>query len=551
MSALNTRTSLALLIPLLLVISLTVPVLPVAAQSEQVIGSPNITASVQDNHIQASEQTSIAVTLSNTGQIRQSGPAQFVERVSTARNVQASIDESQIDDPINVKTGTVTLGALQDGGVQQATFNIETGENLKPGTYTIPVRVKYSYTHFVNYDQTQSGYSNIEYVDSTRTKTIDVKVVVEKTPRFSLSPTATDQLTAGGSDYFNFTVTNDGSQRARDISVQLSAQSPSVQFGSGSQPQSQTSVFIPALAPGETQTASVRVTTTDGSTAGQYPIQATVEYETPNGISGTSDPITVGGEVKGEQRFALTEVTSDLRVGTEGNVTATLVNRGPNTAKDAVINLQAPATGIEPQRTEFALDNLAAGSEETIRFPVTVNDNADSGPYQFAYTVSYEDRNGNDQQSDTLNTRVQVAEQRDVFTVAAINSSLQVGSSGTIELRLTNNDDKTLRNINAKAFVDDPLSASSDEAFVPVLKPGESTTIVFELSAAGGAVAQPRPLEMDFQYEQPDGDTVLSDTYQVPVNLTPAAEGGLPMTLIGGVIVIAVLITAVLIYRRR
>lgn len=549
MDSLPKRHSLALLMPLLLVASLVVPVMPVAAQSEQVIGSPNITASVQDNHIQASEQTQIAVTLSNTGQVRRSGPAQFVDRVSTARNVQVSIDDARIDAPINVKTGTVTLGALQDGGVQQAAFDIETGKTLDPGTYTVPVRVTYSYTQYVNYDQTQSGYSNIEYVDGTRTTTIDVKLVVEQTPQFSLSPTATDQLTAGGSDYYNFSVTNDGSQRAHDISVHLTSQSPSVQFGS-TQPRSEASVFIPSLAPGETHTASVRVTTTDSSTAGQYPIHATVEYETPNGISGTSDPITVSGEVKAEQQFALENVISGLRVGTEGNVTATLTNRGPNPANDAVITLQAPATGIEPQRTEFALGDLEAGAGETIRFPVTVTDSADAGPYQFAYSVSYEDRNGNDQQSNTLNTRIQIAEQRDVFDVTGVNTSLQVGSSDTLELQLTNNGDATLRNINAKAFVDDPLSASSDEAFVPSLEPGESTTIVFEVSATGGAVAQPRPLELDFQYQEPDGDTVLSDTYQVPVTLTPAAAGGLPMTIIG-VVVVIVLIGAGLIYRRR
>lgn len=546
---LNTRTATALLIPFLLVASLIVPVMPVAAQTEQVSGTPSISASVQDNHIQASEQTTIGVSLSNTGQVIQSGPERFVSEVSTARNVRASIDDSRIDAPIDVKSGTVTLGALQDGDVQQAMFDIETGKSLEPGTYSVPVTVKYDYTQRVTYDQTQAGYSNIEYVTGTRTQTLNVKLVVEEKPRFSLSPTTTDQLTAGGSDDYNFSVTNNGSQRAHDISVQLTSQSPSVQFGS-TQPQSEASVFIPSLAPGETRTASVRVTTTDSSTAGQYPIQATVEYETPNGISAASDTITVGGEVKGEQQFTLGDVISDLRVGTEGNVTATLSNRGPNHANDAVINLQAPATGIEPQRTEFALGDLKAGSEETIRFPVTVNDNADSGPYQFAYTVSYEDRNGNDQQSNTLNTRVQVAEQRDVFEVQGVNTSLQVGSSGTLELQLTNNEDSTLRNINAKAFVDDPLSASSDEAFVPVLKPGESTTIVFEISAAGGAVAQPRPLEMDFQYEEPDGDTVLSDTYQVPVNLTPASEGGLPMTIIG-IVVIVVLIGAVLIYRRR
>lgn len=558
----------ALLGSLLLVGSVALPAMPVTAQSEQVIGSPGISLSAQDNRIGPGEQTNVAVTISNSGDVRQSGPSQFVQRVGTARNVQASVVESQIDGPITVDTGTVTLGSLQDGSVQQATFAIETGADLEPGTYTLPIKVEYTHTSIVNYESTQAGYSNIEYVDRSRTKTVNVQLVVEEEPRFALAATSDNQLTVGGSDRFAFSVTNTGSEAAQDITVQLSSQNPTVQFGgasqsqagasqsqsqtgSASQSQSQTSIFIPSLEPGEVYNDSVQVTSTSGSTPGQYPVQATVNYEKPNGVPGTSNTITVGGDILSEQTFALSDISSTLRVGEEGNVTATLNNQGPNTVDNAVISLQAPATGIEPQRTEFALGEFAAGSSETVRFPVTVSDSAHAGPYQFSYSVNYQGSDGTERASDALNTRVDIAQQRNIFDISGVNTSLQVGSMGTVELELTNNNDRPVHNINAKAYVDDPLSASSDKAYVATLEPGETTTIAFDVSVAGDASLRTQPFELDFQYEQADGDTVLSDTYQVPITLTPAPEGGLPVSMIVGVLAVLGVAIGGFIYFRR
>jgi len=549
-------------VSVLLIGSIIFPVMPVEGQTQQVIGGPSLSGSIQDNRIEPSAQENIAVTISNSGYVIQSGPSQFVQRVNTARNVQATIKESQINAPISVDTGTVTLGALQSGSIQQATFSLETGGNLEPGTYEIPIEIDYSYTNIANYEVSQSGYSNIEYVDRSGSKTIDIEVVVEERPRFTLDTPENNQLSVGDSDRFNFSVSNTGNERAQDISIQLSSQSPTIQFGekSGSQSNdvtgqtdrgSQTSAFIPSLSPGEVYNASVKVSSTTSSTSGQYPIQATVNYERPNGISGSSDPITIGGSIQREQQFALSDASSNLRVGEEGTLTATLTNQGPNTAQDVVISLQEPATGIEPDRSEFALGTLQPGASETIRFPITVADTADTGPYQFTHRVQYQNNDGTEQTSDPLNARIEVAEQRDTFAVAGVNTSLQVGSTGLVEVELTNNDESTLRNINAKAFVDDPLSASSDEAYIASLEPGETATISFDMSVTGDVPTRTHPLELDFQYQQPDGDTVLSNTYQVPITLTPAPEGGLPVFLIFGGLVVVSCIVGGVIYLRR
>ncbi|QLH81240.1 COG1361 S-layer family protein [Halosimplex pelagicum] len=660
-----------LLMVFLLVSSVALTAIPVAGQVEQVIGSPDISANIQGNQLEPSEERDVTISLSNAGEVSRSGPQQFVQRVETARNVRVSIDESEIDAPINIKSGTVTLGTLQSGGISEAVFTVETGEDLEPGSYKLPVRIRYAYTGIVNYEVTQSGYSNIENVDYTEAETKTPRVVVGERPAFSLSDDGASQIHSGGSDYLNFSITNTGTERAEEVTVGLTSQNPAVQFSGGSQSQasggssqSQTNIYIPELAPDESYNASVRILSSSAPSVDQYSIQASIEYKTPNGLSGSADPITLGGDIQSGERFSIAGVSGSLYVGEDGNVTATVTNTGPRTAIDPVVNLQAadqelqlqrtsfpiddlpsgesatvrfpvtvpndtdsgpyqfgftvdyedrtgsqfssdsltsevvigeerdlfrlenasstlrageegnvtatvtklrtgvvddaviefqaPATGLEPQRTTYPVGDLSNGESATVRFPVTATESIDAGPYQFGFTVNYEDADGAQVSSKTLNNQLDVGQQQDVFAVTGTNATLTAGASGPVEIRLTNSYDKTLRNINAKAYVDAPVSASSDESYIPVLEPGESATIAFDMSVASGAAARPRPVEMDFQYEEPDGDTVLSDTYQVPLDITEPVDnsGGGPSAILILVLGVIGVGGAVVAYRR-
>jgi hypothetical protein len=125
-----------------------------------------------------------------------------------------------------------------------------------------------------------------------------------------------------------------------------------------------------------------------------------------------------------------------------------------------------------------------------------------------------------------------------------------------VVIQVTNNDDRALRNVDARAFVDSPLSVDDDQAFVPRLAPNESATIRFSVSADGGALPATYPLSLDFQYETPDGESKLSDTYEVPVRVVePEGNGLLPFTDVGVLPVVAVatvlLVGAVAVWRWR
>ncbi|MFB6233454.1 MAG: exo-alpha-sialidase, partial [Haloarculaceae archaeon] len=58
------------------------------------------------------------------------------------------------------------------------------------------------------------------------------------------------------------------------------------------------------------------------------------------------------------------------------------------------------------------------------------------------------------------------------------------------------------------------------------------------------------PVSLDFQYDEPDGDTKLSDTHEVAVAVEPAEGdgGGFPLPLlVGGLVVVG--IGSVYVYR--
>jgi hypothetical protein len=514
------------------------------AESREVLGSPDIGIYSPQNELEPGQQTTMEVYVTNSGTVDKNGPARFTDRVTSARS--ASIVVESGDAPIEVNTGQYPLGTVSEGTRGPIPIDVTIADSAEPGTYEIPVNVRYTYTRAVDYETSASGPTDISYTDFTVDQTRTLTVEITDAPTFEVVDVQSD-VQIGERGDVELALTNTGTRTASDATVSLTSSSDEVSFGSTSESGQS---YVGEWRPGETKRLTYSVALDDDATLRDYPLSATVSYNDEDGIARQSTPLTTNVDPAPEQGFELQEVDGDLRVGEEGSLSGTLRNDGPGSIRNAVVELSVNNPDIVPRTTEFAIPDLEPGETADFEFDVDVTAAAAQGAQRFQLVVDYENGLGDSRRSEALSTRVDLGPQRDAFVVDAVDASVQAGGGTQLQLRVTNNGDETLTDISAKAFVSDPLSADDDEAFVAELAPGESAPITIAVSAGGDAITKTYPAKLDFQYTEPDGDTKVSGTYATPVEVVPSEDGGLP---VGGIVAAAVAVGAVgaVWYRRR
>ncbi|WP_324758966.1 COG1361 S-layer family protein [Haloarcula sp. GH36] len=636
----NSRTLLTLAVVALL---LLVPGIAAGA----VVGSPDITATLTDSTVVPGEETRFDVVLTNTGSLDTASARNpnYNSQVTTARGLQVDVLDG--GGPFTITTEQQVYGSLPETTTQPISFNVVVHDDAEPGTYRVPVDLKYKYTEYISEttgDRDERTATTREYVTvkvSDRAKfdvtdvdsnarvasTGTVAVTVENTGseaasdasvafeasssdlsvggqqassryvsqwepgevrtfryrvgstanaeadsyEFDLSVNFEDEdgadrssarqsvgvdlereqtfsvtdlesdVSIGDTGTYNVTFRNDGPVAVNDATVQITSQSSDISF-SGSESSTQ---YVGAWQPGETRTVRVEATTSEDAQVRPYALVATVGYTDPEGDAGADENIQLGLQPEPEQTFSLTDVESNLRAGDDGRLNATLTNTGRNTVRNVVLVWRSDNTNISPQKTEYAVGDLEPGASAEVSFGVDISDGAEGGPRQFDFATRYRNREGDRRESDTIEIQQSVADGTDEFRLDTTDVNVSVGQSKTIELTITNVDTERLTNIEAKLFTDSPISATDDEAFIASLEPGESETLTFGISASGTAMQKTYPISMDFQYEEPDGDTPVSDTYRVPISVTErSGGGGLPLGLIGAVVLLSVLAVA-------
>jgi hypothetical protein len=534
--------------------ALLVAAAPVAAAYDDiVVGRPNLSLDVRDDRLAASEERSLTVVVTNDGEVDKGGPAAYEREVQTARSVRLEMLDSRVDAPIEVTSGAVTLGAVPDGQPTTATFQVETGVDLDPGTYEIPVEIQYQYRRAVEYRVIGAppGYTDPEYADSSRTVTRTVEVTVDKSSQFDVTAANTTGLYAGDTGDFRFVVENTGSETARDATVTLTAGDSQVYFGSPEARQRSASVYVDRLDPSERHAATVRVGATDDVAPGTYPVEAQVRYEDSNGISRASDPLSTGVTVGAERRFVLRNVTTErLRVDEDDAVVrGRVANVGSATARNAVVRLQQSET-FRVTGAETAVGDLGPGASAPVEFRVVVPDDAEPGSRSLTFDVEYENADGDVRTtSEPIRQSVTVGAERDPFAVVGVETTLTPGGDAQVAVELRHTGTEVVSDAEARLFVTDPLSASDNSAYLGTLSPGETKTATFRVSAGGDALTKSYSGAVEVRYDDADGDSTLADGLSAGIPVS-RSEGGLPWTYIGLGAGLAVLGGVVAVYRR-
>ena len=514
--------------------------------SVQVTGSPDVELSVSDNRIETGVEETIAVQVANSGDITRAGPSALEGRVTTARNVRFEVDEGGLPDGMELNSGPVLVSSVPEGGIEPISFTFDVSDEIDAGRYRVPVTVSYDYTRLA--ERTGGG---TRYSDFSTDETRYVTLVVEDDARFSVEAVES-KVIAGDSGGYVLRVRNTGVETARNPRVTLAADQTGVFFGGLETGQSTKTVGVAdSLAPGESARITTKAAANSDVSPASYPVDATVRYESTGGVTHNSPVSTASLSVGDEQSFALNNVTSSLRVGEEGDIMGTVENTGPQTANSVVVRYADESQTVTPIEDSVSVGPLDAGETASFSLPVSVSSESESGEKSVGFSVRYRNSENELRTYDKLDVGADVAPERDRFDIEIANRTLETGGSRSIEVDVTSNLNRTASDVEARLFADDPLSTGdTDTGYVRSLEPDETATMTLELTSAASATpGSTYPISVDVRYDDADGDSQLTDTYRIPIDVTESQGGGLPLPLV--IVVLMVVGTGALVWYRR
>jgi hypothetical protein len=525
------RSALRVLLAGLLLCSLAVPAL--AQDDQSVVGNPELDVFAPDNVLVPGEETTLDVYIANTGSVDRGGPASYLERVTTARATTLELRPGSA--PVHIDTGRYPVGTVPTGTHGPYGFTVTVDDDAEPGVYELPVVVTYSYTHIVRYDADNPDREP-RFSDWDVTERTTLVVRVDDRARFVVAGVDTD-VQVGGRGTVTVALTNDGVRTARDAVVTVTATDPEVRFVENA---TVAEAFVGSWEPGETRRATYVVDVASDAARREYPLRAVVDYRDPEGIARTAPVLVVSVLPGPEQTFELEAVSDTLRVGQTGRVSGELVNTGPQPVTDAVLVVQSLPESFTAVDTAYPVGSLAPGDRAPFEFTVDVPDTAEFGPRRFGFAVEYETAAGYDVVSDRLDVSRVVGERRNVFTVEAVESTVEVDSDNRLELLVTNVGDETVTDVRVTIEAVDPLSSDAPESFVGTLDPGESASVAVQVTVDDDAVATTHPVAVTLRYEDERGVARTAAPILVGLDIVEP-RSTVPFAVLVGVVAVAVL----------
>ncbi|MGQ3330306.1 CARDB domain-containing protein [Halorubrum sp. FL23] len=498
-------------------------------------GSPDLSVTTARPEVTPGRTNEVTLQVINDGDM-DIGTPQTRDIVTTARNVRVTAEPD--DAPFTVETGTIALGAVSETAPREVPIAVSVPNGTEPGTYELDVELEYSYT------SRQSG--GVAY-DKEDTVTAEVDLKVTEDARFRIVNVTTDAQ-VGDQGTLEASIKNIGATAAYDATVALESSSAGLGLGQGASDAAR----VDAIEPGETVTVPYDASFAPTAPNRQYALSGSVSFETPDGIPHVDEGLSAGVRPLGEQTFAVRDVESTLRVGEDGELTGTVTNDGPVTANSVVVQYAGNAGNVIPIERSTAVGSLDPGESTEFALPITIGGEAEPGLRSLDFAVQYRNDGGEQRAYTDLAVNAEVAPERDQFSVAVENRTIEAGGTRTVEVSVTNNLEESASDIEARLFADDPLdTGATDTGYVQSLGPGETTTMTFELTTTGSATpGSTYPVSLDFRFDDADGDSQLTNTYRVPIDVTESEGGGLSIPLIVGVLLV-VGAGGLAVYRRR
>ncbi|MFB6122595.1 MAG: COG1361 S-layer family protein [Haloferacaceae archaeon] len=529
----NARTT-----AVLLVLALATVAAPAAASAQpasgEVIGWPRLSVETSTPELSPGTESTLALTVVNDPRLESGGPAQYERQVTTARGATLAVDDGGV--PFDVREERIAVGDVPQGARDVAPVSVTVPEGTPPGTYTLPVTVRYSETRLVEY-----GPHDVEYASYERRETKQVTVRVRQRARFDVvSTSSTAQV--GDTGTVEVAIENVGTAPASAARVTFSAATGDVRVGVGSANAS--SAFVGEWAPGEVKTANVTVAVDSDAQHPDYALDARVGYEDADGIPRTSRALTASLRPAAEQTFSLRDFRADLRVDRNGTVRGTVVNTGPTRVRHPVLVFRSETGDLRPRPAVVALSALEPGETASFAYDVSVPPNATESVQQVSLTVRYRNQRGDVRESDPLERSVRIRPERDRFSVTPVAATFEIDTDNRLTVRVANADATPLSEITARLSVQSPFESESSTAYAARLAPGESAVLAFEVTVVDDAVETTAPVSLSLTAERPNGETVRAGPYPVPITIREPPGPNDVTVLVLGVVVVFLLLGA-------
>mgnify|MGYP006276768207 CR=1 FL=1 len=393
-------------------------------------------------------------------------------------------------------TAQASLSRLEPGVSRTVSVRVGAPADIPPGGYPVTASVAY---------RSPAGTRQ-----QSRPLSVTVPVGAEQT--FAIE-NVSDTLRVGERGVVEGLLVNTGDQTVEDAAVVFPTDVTGLQ---ARQPE----FAVGRLRPGEAIPFSFAVDTANGSVAGPRAVEFGVRYRDSEGDVRTADPGDALVSVAGEQTFELRSLSGDLQVGSTGTIRGTVLNTGETAVTNAVVVLADAGAGIEPLERRVPVGDLAPGERATFQFPAAVQPTAEPGPQFLSFRVRYRGQGGEVVTSDTLDASVPVVAEPS-FSLRAVESTLQVGDTGTVSGRLVNTGAQSVE--RATLVVDSNgtgIQPRETEYAVGTLAPGESVPFSFSADVPAGVAPGPRLLPVRVRYRDAD-ETRTSDPLDASVRIAP------------------------------
>jgi len=385
----------------IILLFLILSICPVYAGDKYSSGEPVLSAGIiGSNELIIGEKSNITVSISNSGLI----DMKFVESgaitpdylPTTALGLSALMEKG--DTPVEIQSGSQIIGDLDSGKVTTNKYIVTVPQSASAGSYNLPLNLSYQ----CMYMATQTGEDEIDYSFKDKETTIYIPIKIRPAASLNINSVDSGDLNVGGEGHIIVSVTNSGSDNAKDavFFIQPVGTSPIVPFQDG--------VYAGDMAQGAETSLTFKVSvSTDADPSIQYPMKMWAEYTDYQGLPAQTDKVDLSAGFKPKVMFSLVNSSSSVASGQKGDISVQYKNTGPIT----VYNAQAEISIVDPFTSEddqAYLGTMYPGDIKTAMFKLDVNSGTTPKQYALDSEIRYNDINLTEYVSDPVKVPVDV-----------------------------------------------------------------------------------------------------------------------------------------------